>query len=59
MMQLSSPQMSADTDAFYAAVNKDVQKAVSPQRTTTTGSHYRRLAVAALAERLARKLCHG
>ncbi|MCH8950575.1 MAG: 4-hydroxybenzoyl-CoA reductase subunit beta [Proteobacteria bacterium] len=48
-----------DPDAYFGALNKLVQKAVSPQRTTTTGAHYRRLAVAALAARLAKELVDG
>ena len=60
MVELTKAQMlGADQDAFFAAINKDVQKSVSPQRTTTTGSHYRRLSIAAVAERLARELCLG
>jgi 4-hydroxybenzoyl-CoA reductase subunit beta len=45
-----------DRDTYFAALEKLVQKSVSPQRTTTTAPHYRRLAVAALAARLARDL---
>ncbi len=45
-----------DADAFFAALVKTVQKAVSPQRTTTIAPHYRRLSVAALAGRIARRL---
>ncbi len=45
-----------DPDVFFAGLNKLVQKSVSPQRTTTTAAHHRRLSVAALASRLARKL---
>ncbi|MDH3740141.1 MAG: 4-hydroxybenzoyl-CoA reductase subunit beta [Hyphomicrobiales bacterium] len=45
-----------DQDAAFAQLEKLVQKQVSPQRTTTTASHYRRLAVSALARRLARNL---
>lgn len=48
--------MTEDPDAWFAALEKAVQKAVSPQRTTTIAAHYRRLAVAALAARLARAL---
>ena len=43
-------------DAYFAALEKLVQKTVSPQRTTTTQPHYRRLSVAAVASRLARRL---
>lgn len=46
-------------DGFFAALEKAVQKAVSPQRTTTVAPHYRRLSVAALAARIARKLAQG
>lgn len=45
-----------DDDAYYTALEKAVQKAASPQRTSTTQPHYRRLAVAALAARTARAL---
>ena len=41
---------------WFAALDKAVQRAVSPQRTTTIGAHYRRLAAAAMAVRLARRL---
>lgn len=53
------PEILARTDAagaFFAAIEKAVQKAVSPQRTTTIAPHYRRLAVSALAARIAREL---
>ncbi|MFV0514826.1 MAG: 4-hydroxybenzoyl-CoA reductase subunit beta [Jhaorihella sp.] len=43
-------------DALFAAMQKAVQKAVSPQRTTTIAPHYRRLSVSALAARVARGL---
>ncbi len=43
-------------ETFFAALEKAVQKAVSPQRTTTIAPHYRRLSVAALTTRLARNL---
>ena len=46
----------ADDDTWFAALDKAVQKAVSPQRTTTVAAHYRRLAAAATAVRLARRL---
>ncbi len=46
----------AGDDAFYAALEKDVQKSVSPQRTTPLAAHYRRLSVAAEAARLTRAL---
>jgi len=45
-----------DAENYFAALEKAVQKAVSPQRTTTAGAHYRRLSVATLAVRLAREL---
>ncbi|MCP5036189.1 MAG: 4-hydroxybenzoyl-CoA reductase subunit beta [Rhodobacteraceae bacterium] len=45
-----------DPNAFFANLNKAVQKAVSPQRTTTIAPHYRRLSIAAMAARLAREL---
>lgn len=43
-------------DAYFSALEKAVQKAASPQRTSTTQPHYRRLAIAALAARKAREL---
>ena len=43
-------------DAYFTALEKAVQKAASPQRTTTVQPHYRRLAIAALAARRARAL---
>lgn len=48
--------LETDKDAYFAAMEKLVQKSVSPQRTTTIAPHYRRLSVAALASRLARGL---
>lgn len=48
-----------DDEGFYAALEKDVQKSVSPQRTTTLAAHYRRLSVAAEAARLVRSLANG
>jgi 4-hydroxybenzoyl-CoA reductase subunit beta len=39
-------------DAFLGRLDKLVQKQVTPMRTTTASSHYRRLAAAALARRL-------
>ncbi len=45
-----------DADSYFAALEKLVQKGVSPQRTTTTAPHYRRLSVGALARRLAQNL---
>jgi len=47
---------SSDADTFFKDMSKRVQKAVSPQRTSTTAPHYRRLSVSALACRLARGL---
>jgi 4-hydroxybenzoyl-CoA reductase subunit beta len=43
-------------DPYFATLEKLVQKAVSPQRTSTTAPHYRRLSVSALASRLARAM---
>lgn len=43
-------------EAFFAALEKAVQKAVSPQRTTTIAPHYRRLSISALTVRLAKRL---
>ena len=43
-------------DTFFADMEKRVQKAVSPQRTSTIEPHYRRLSVSALAVRLARAM---
>ncbi len=45
-----------DPDAAFTNLAKLVQKQVSPQRTSTIGSHYRRLAVSALTQRLAKRL---
>ncbi len=50
------PEPVTGDDAWFAALGKAVQKAASPQRTGTVRPHYRRLAIAALAERLARRL---
>jgi 4-hydroxybenzoyl-CoA reductase subunit beta len=41
-------------EEYLAGLEKAVQKAVSPQRTTTIAPHYRRLAVSAMAVRLAK-----
>jgi 4-hydroxybenzoyl-CoA reductase subunit beta len=46
----------AETKSFFIALEKQVQKSVSPQRTTTIAPHYRRLSVAALTVRLAKSL---
>lgn len=43
-------------ETYFAALGKQVQKAVSPQRTTTIAPHYRRLGAAALTMRLAQRL---
>lgn len=45
-----------DREAALGDLEKLVQKQVSPQRTTTTAAHYRRLAIAALTRRLAKEL---
>ncbi len=50
------PPGAAADDAVFAALDKRVQKAVSPQRTTLIAPHYRRLSAAALAVRMAREL---
>jgi len=57
LMEYAAPLTAkADADKYFQALEKEVQKAVSPQRTTSTQPHYRRLAAAALAARLARSL---
>ena len=57
MIALPADLLSAPRDeAFFNALEKQVQKSVSPQRTTVIAPHYRRLAVAALAVRLVRRL---
>jgi len=43
-------------EAAFDQLEKLVQKQVSPQRTTTTAAHYRRLSVSALTKRLAEQL---
>ena len=45
-----------EREADFSRLEKLVQKQVSPQRTTTTASHYRRLAISALARRLAARV---
>lgn len=45
-----------DRGVEFLRLEKQVQKQVSPQRTTTTASHYRRLAISALARRLASRV---
>lgn len=49
----------SDREAAFAGLEKQVQKQVSPQRTTTIASHYRRLAISALARRLAFRITTG
>lgn len=44
------------SNEYFEVLEKTVQKSVSPQRTTVTAAHYRRLSVAAVASRLAKKL---
>lgn len=56
LVELPDPPEGGADEAFYSALEKVVQKAVSPQRTTTIAPHYRRLSVAALAVRVARQL---
>ncbi|MCV0429384.1 MAG: 4-hydroxybenzoyl-CoA reductase subunit beta [Roseibium sp.] len=46
----------SDREAYFTALGKQVQKAVSPQRTTTIAPHYRRLSAAALTIRIAKAL---
>ncbi|MGI9481517.1 MAG: 4-hydroxybenzoyl-CoA reductase subunit beta, partial [Hyphomicrobiales bacterium] len=46
----------ADLDVAFDELEKLVQRQVSPQRTSTTASHYRRVAVSAMAKRLAAEL---
>ncbi len=45
-----------DPDDFFTSLAKQVQKTVTPLRTTITAAHYRRISVSALAESLAREL---
>ncbi len=45
-----------DSDAFFEALGKLVQKVVSPQRTSSIAPHYRRLSAAATVIRLAKGL---
>ena len=45
-----------DVDSYFVGMEKQVQKSVSPQRTTTIAPHYRRLSAAALSVRLAKSL---
>ena len=55
-LMVAPPGPAARDDAWFAGLGKAVQKAVTPQRTSTCQPHARRLAVAALAVRLARNL---
>lgn len=52
------PPLTADTnrDAYFAAINKAVQKTASPQRSTITTPLWRKQSVAALAAQLAQEL---
>ena len=50
------PAPGADAAPWLAALEKRVQSAASPQRTTTVAPHYRRLSAAALAARLAGRM---
>jgi 4-hydroxybenzoyl-CoA reductase subunit beta len=45
-----------NVESYFEHMGKQVQKAVSPQRTTTIAPHYRRLSVAALTVRVAKRL---
>lgn len=45
-----------DEGGYFEALGKAVQKAVSPQRTTSIAPHYRRLSAAATAIRMAKAL---
>ncbi len=56
---LDSGANDATRDDYFNGLEKLVQRSVSPQRTTTTQPHYRRLAVAAMARRLAVGLAAG
>jgi len=61
MVELAAPLSDTlsdkdDAEAFFSTLAKQVQKTVTPLRTTTTAAHYRRLAVSAQAEKLARQL---
>ena len=58
-LMIDTPELQPGTDAgeaFFQTLEKQVQKAVSPQRTTLIAPHYRRLSAAALTVRLARRL---
>jgi len=57
MVELSETlEKDDDAGAFFSKLEKQVQKSVSPQRTGTLAPHYRRLAVAALARRMAQDM---
>ncbi len=57
MVEMPAPMTRDDAaDVFFRDMSRRVQKAVSPQRTTTVAPHFRRLSVSALAARLARGL---
>lgn len=57
MVDLSdAPDCQKDTEVFFTYISKQVQKTVTPLRTTTTAAHYRRLSISALAKTLARTL---
>ena len=45
-----------DADVFFTHLAKQVQKTVTPLRTTTTAANYRRVSISAMAEKLAREL---
>lgn len=55
-VELPALPAGAEAGPFLKDLGKRVQRAVSPQRSTTIAPHYRRLAAAAVAERLARRL---
>jgi len=58
MVEMPGPvPLGAERDAYFGALEKLAQKTVSPQRTTTAQPHFRRLAVATLARRLAEGIC--
>jgi len=48
-----------DPDTYFATINKAVQKAASPQRSTITPPLYRKQSIGALAARLAQELVNG
>lgn len=51
-----APDCKEDPEALFTYIAKQVQKTVTPLRTTTTPAHYRRISISALAKSLARKL---